>query len=129
MPIQVEWTDDTRTIQMMEVSQPWTWDDMAVAATRSADMAGEITHDYYFIVDFSNAGKLPGGAFTNMTRLNATKPKDKDTLLITVIGVEGMLRRAADMFMRVFGRNIVLVNTKEEAFTAIEAHKASAAKA
>ena len=123
MPIKLDWIDEKQTIQVMEVATPWTWDEMVETTSRSADMAGEINHDYYFIVDFTHAGKLPSGAFTNMTRLNGTKPQDKDTLLIAVVGVTGMLRRATDMFTRVFGRNIVMVDTQEEAFEAIEAHK------
>ncbi|NDJ53489.1 MAG: hypothetical protein GYB68_10440 [Chloroflexi bacterium] len=117
MTILLDWLTADRKIAMWSFIGDWTWDDLVKIDHEWSASVRDLPFTVYLVHDFREAGRPPEHLLTRLPQiLNLPHITDLTNMsnVHTLIGTSGILRRAAEIYSRVYGR-LNLVDTPEEA--------------
>jgi hypothetical protein len=134
MGISLYWGDDARTILLMEIDGPWTWDELQAKMAKVKQLTAEAPHDISGIVDVSKGMFIPGGTVFNREGLdNAWKLvrllQGTSAGAMVIVGANGAVRSIFDAFTKLDKNAISTVHfakTVDEAYAILERQELSA---
>jgi hypothetical protein len=116
MPIQIEWYDETRTIQILTFAGDWTAADFFEAVNKAVVMGNEVPHSLDILCDMRGSGEIPSSAISLARWALMAKPgKMKSLVVVTENDFLRVLSRAINSLYPKLWRNVRLVKTLEEA--------------
>jgi len=114
MSIHVTWGNTDQTLVVMQVHEPYTPDELANGVEAINALMGMVDHRVSPAVDFSHAGRVPGGALSSYPRIASKMGHPNSSGQLIVVGANRTLRPLLDIFSKVF-RNIDYAETLDEA--------------
>lgn len=116
MPIQVEWYDETHTIQVLTFVGQWTADEFTEAVNIAVDMGSDVSHPLDILCDMRKSVGVPVNAISLVRWALVARPGKMRSLVVVTDSdfVRVLSRSLTSLYPRLW-RKVTLVKTMEEA--------------
>ena len=116
MSVNSSWSDDAKTLLHLQFSGQWNWDEYHSARNIANQLAEEINHPFFAVLDFTEAMGLPANMLSKFGKESQNPPPHRQGLV--VVSKRGQLAKIfINMTIKLANLDypIRLVTTFEEA--------------